>query len=63
MPQHYTKATVSASEWCNVCGKATMHRVDAGRRGSCLECIARLEAEQAARVELPPAAVQEKLFG
>lgn len=42
MPEHYTKNTVSASAWCNKCGRATQHRIDSGRRGSCLVCLGKL---------------------
>lgn len=62
MSQHYTKATVEAMEWCNVCAKHTVHLVFDGRRGACRECIARREAEKAAREDLPPAAEQISLF-
>lgn len=44
MTQHFTKNTVSAAFHCGKCGKATQHRVDGGRKGPCLECIARLNA-------------------
>lgn len=46
MTEHYTKNTVSVSAWCPKCRKETMHRVDAGRRGPCLECIKKAEAEK-----------------
>ena len=39
MPEHYTKNVVEASVWCKVCGKFTMHRIDGGRRGPCLNCM------------------------
>lgn len=39
MPEHFTKNTVSATFWCLKCGKATMHRVDGGRRGPCMVCM------------------------
>jgi len=42
MPEHYTKSTLSASVWCNTCGKNTQHRIDGGRRGPCLVCLAAL---------------------
>lgn len=45
MAEHYTKATVQASYWCNRCGKVTMHLVHDRRLGSCMACIARLEEE------------------
>lgn len=44
MTQHFSKSTVSASLYCAKCRKDTQHRIDHGRKGSCLECIARLEA-------------------
>ena len=40
MPEHYTRNTVSATFWCAKCAKATQHRVDGGRRGPCLACMA-----------------------
>lgn len=40
MAEHYTRNTVQVSAWCPKCRKETMHRVDAGQRGPCLECIA-----------------------
>lgn len=36
MPHHFQKNTMSASFWCNLCGKDTEHRIDDGRRGPCL---------------------------
>ena len=44
MTQHFTKSTVSAAFHCGKCGKPTQHRIDNGRKGPCLDCIARLEA-------------------
>jgi hypothetical protein len=61
MPEHYTKSTVEAAEWCNVCNKVTMHRVDHGRRGPCLECIQRREQQATARPKAPQA-LQGELF-
>ena len=58
MPEHFTKNTVEAKFWCNVCREPTMHYVSGGRRGSCQVCIKRLE-------NLPkqkPKPVQESLF-
>lgn len=43
MTQHFTRSTVSASFYCSKCGKMTQHRIDGGRKGPCLECIAKLE--------------------
>jgi hypothetical protein len=45
MPEHYTRNTLEATCWCNPCGKMTQHRVDDGRRGPCLECIAKREKQ------------------
>lgn len=41
--QHFPKNTVSAEKYCARCGKMQQHRVDVGRFGPCLECIARAE--------------------
>lgn len=41
MPEHFNKQTVEATVWCNPCGKPTPHRIDDGRRGPCLVCMAR----------------------
>jgi len=38
MPEHYTRATESATRHCNRCGRPTQHAVSAGRIGRCLEC-------------------------
>jgi ribosomal protein L44E len=64
MPQHYTKATLQVSVWCNRCGKHTMHRVDDGRRGPCLDCIQKREKAMRAQLEMlkEPEAVQMDLF-
>jgi hypothetical protein len=53
MTEHFTRNTVSASAWCSKCGRMTQHRIDGVRKGPCLECIDRLEAEHtaAARTE------------
>lgn len=55
MPEHFTKRTVSAAYYCGKCSKVTMHRVDEGRKGPCLECIDRLNTVhqlEAARKQL-----------
>lgn len=44
-PEHYTKNTLEVTAYCNPCGKMTQHRVDDGRRGPCLECIKKREAD------------------
>lgn len=58
MTQHYTRRTVSASAYCRKCGKQTQHRIDDRRKGPCLECIARLDQQHAAKAK--PA--QQELF-
>jgi hypothetical protein len=59
-PEHFTKNTISANFWCNKCAKPTLHRVDDRRRGPCLACMAKLEAErQPAKEKL---AEQIKMF-
>lgn len=45
-PEHFTHNTIEASFWCNVCHKPTMHNVASGRRGSCLDCIKRLDEQR-----------------
>lgn len=44
MGQHFTKNTLETTAYCGRCKKDTQHRVDGGRKGPCLSCIARLEA-------------------
>jgi hypothetical protein len=44
MPEHYTKNTVEVSVWCNTCNRMTMHRVDDGRRGPCIDSRHRVNA-------------------
>jgi hypothetical protein len=46
---HYTRNTVSAALYCKKCGQETQHRIDGGRKGPCLPCMARLEANAANR--------------
>jgi hypothetical protein len=43
MTQHFTRNTVSAPFYCAKCAKSTQHRIDGGRKGPCLECIAKLD--------------------
>jgi hypothetical protein len=45
MTEHFTKNTVSAAFYCRKCGKVTQHRIDDGRKGPCLDCIAKLDAQ------------------
>jgi ribosomal protein L44E len=44
MTQHFTRNTVSVAFYCSKCERKTQHRIDDGRKGPCLECIAKLEA-------------------
>ena len=60
MPQHFTLNTVSASFYCGKCEKFTQHRIDKGRKGPCLVCIAKLEAQHGKAPK--PAAEQQELF-
>ena len=62
--EHYTRNTVSVSAYCSKCAKNTQHRVDGVRKGPCLECIARRDAEVAERrIERAEYARQKELFG
>ena len=62
MTQHFTKNTVSASFWCPKCKKFTQWSISHGRKGSCLECIERLNREHDARQAKTPEPKQENLF-
>ena len=48
MPEHFTRNTLECTAWCNPCGGMTQHRVDDGRRGPCLACMAKAEKRIAA---------------
>ena len=61
MPEHYTKNTVQVSVWCKACSKFTPHRVDGGRRGPCLTCMAKEGSVPVAKLAKPQP-VQGKLF-
>jgi hypothetical protein len=37
MSEHHTKNTLEVTAFCNRCNKPTQHRVDAGRRGPCMD--------------------------
>jgi hypothetical protein len=58
MAYHFTKSTIEASFWCNKCGRETMHRVDSGRRGPCLVCLAHPDPPK----KKPPSPEQPSLF-
>ena len=49
MTQHFTHSTVSASFWCGKCSSYTQHRIDSGRKGPCLDCMAKYDAEKNVR--------------
>ena len=48
MTEHYSKQTVSVSEFCRKCNKHTEHSVYDGRKGACLVCLKK-QTEDAAR--------------
>jgi hypothetical protein len=54
MPEHYTKNTVSVTVWCTRCNGPTEHRVDNGRRGPCMRCLALLDQRPKPDVKLKP---------
>lgn len=61
MPEHFTKNTVMAVVWCKRCWKNTPHRIDDGRRGPCLTCLARREAESELFTKYKPVALFPEL--
>ena len=64
MSQHYTKNTVSVQMYCTKCAKREQHRIDGGRIGPCLGCIARYEQQRIATRDLAePPAVQLSIYG
>jgi hypothetical protein len=62
MTEHYTKSTVAVQFFCKRCGRSTMHRVDKGRKGPCLDCLARLENKHTQLKILKPLGEQKELF-
>lgn len=62
MTQHFTKSTVSASFYCSKCEKFTQHRIDDGRKGPCLDCIRRLDAQHDAPKAAPVPEKQKSLW-
>jgi ribosomal protein L44E len=60
--QHYTRNTMQATEYCKKCQKYTLHNVADCRKGSCTECMARLEIEYEKRKLEPKPAEQTDLF-
>jgi hypothetical protein len=55
---HFTKGTVEASCWCNVCKQNTMWRVLNGKRAYCIPCYDRPRT-----VQSEPVVEQTSLFG
>jgi hypothetical protein len=43
MKNFFSKNTVEASFWCQVCHKDTIHRVHGGRPDACKDCQKRLQ--------------------
>jgi hypothetical protein len=35
--EHYTKTTKECEGWCPSCNRMTIHRVDGGRKGPCID--------------------------
>lgn len=62
MSEHFPRNTVSAQFWCSKCSKFTAHRIDSGRKGPCLECIAKLDQQHDAKKPVAPAEEQRELF-
>lgn len=58
MTEHFSRSTVSAAFYCGKCGKPTQHRIDGGRKGPCLDCIARLQKLH----DEAPKVTQQELF-
>jgi hypothetical protein len=63
MTEHYTRNTISATFYCGKCGKRTQHRIDDRRKGPCLECIAKLQAEHERKIAEAEYERQRELFG
>ena len=45
MSEHYPKSTTECEAYCTKCEKLTRHRVDDGRKGPCLACLAKLDSK------------------
>jgi hypothetical protein len=60
--EHYTKSTVSATAWCKKCGGFKSHRIDGGRVGPCLTCVASTAGELKFEAAPARAAKQVGLF-
>jgi hypothetical protein len=62
MPEHFTRNTVSAEFWCGKCQKRTQHRIDDKRKGPCLNCIAKLNAQHETKIAEAEYERQRELF-
>lgn len=60
MTEHFTRATVSATFFCAKCGRPTQHRIDDRRKGPCLECIAKLQAQHDAELAADAAFIERQ---
>lgn len=64
MKEHYTKNTVEVRAWCQKCDRRTMHKVDHGRLGVCLDCVERLDKlSEALREQRVLAGIQPEQIG
>lgn len=53
MAEHYPRSTDWIMAECRKCGKQTAHRVDDRRKGPCLNCLERWNAEHEAAAKKP----------
>jgi hypothetical protein len=53
MAEHYTRSTNWVMARCSKCKRDTAHRVDDRRKGPCLTCIDKREAEHQAAKRKP----------
>lgn len=61
MKHFFTKNTVEASIYCQVCRKDTFHQVHHERPGACLDCLKRLENPKIPGI-VPPEEEQLEMF-
>jgi len=53
MAEHYTSNTETVTAWCLKCHRNTLHRVDSGRRGPCLDPAHPQPKEKPKKPEIP----------